>query len=76
MHVKFKSIVTVAWNNFVRIKCHFYHLVTILWGNVFCFFYSNEKVFYNLCCYIVDESVQMNNVVFYIQDLKGWVLRE
>jgi hypothetical protein len=76
MHVKFKSIVTVVWNNFVRIKCHFYHLVTILWGIFFFFFYSNEKVFYNFCSYIIDESVQMNNVVFYIQDLKGWVLRE
>jgi hypothetical protein len=63
----------VVWNNFVGIKFHFYHLVTILWGNFFYFFYSNEKDFYNFCCYIIDESVQMSNFFFSIQNLKGYV---
>jgi hypothetical protein len=40
----------------------------------FCFFYSNEKVFYNFSCYIINENVQTSYVVFYsIQNLKGYV---
>jgi hypothetical protein len=38
MHVKCNFVVTVMWNNFVGIKFHFYHLVTILWGICFYFF--------------------------------------
>jgi hypothetical protein len=38
MHVKCKFVVIVMWNNFAIIKFHFYHLATILWGIVFCFF--------------------------------------
>jgi hypothetical protein len=30
MHVKCKYVITVVWNNFTRIKFHFYHLATIL----------------------------------------------
>ncbi len=63
--MKCKYVVIIVWNNFVGIKFHFYHLTTILWG-FFLFFYNNDKVFYNFCCYIVNESVQMNNVVFSI----------
>jgi len=38
----------------------------------FWFFYSNEKVFYNFCCYTVDESVQTSNVVFFLNsEFKG-----
>jgi hypothetical protein len=52
---------------------------TIWWpscGEFFSIFYSNEKVFYDFCWFTVDERVQMNNVVFSIQNLKGYVLRE
>jgi hypothetical protein len=73
MHVKCKSIVIVMWNNSARIKFHFYYLVTILWETIFYIFYSNEKVFYNFCCYTIDESVQTNRVSFSIKNLKGYV---
>jgi hypothetical protein len=63
--VKCKYVVTIMWNNFARIKFHFYHLATILW-QFFLFFYNTKKVFYNFFCYIVDESVQMSNAVFSI----------
>ncbi len=50
---------------------------TIWWPSCgeffFVFFNSNNKVFYNFFCYIVDESVHMNIVVFLIQNLKGYV---
>jgi len=55
MHVKCKYVVIIMWNKFARIKFHFYHLATILWGIFFYFLNSNEKVFYNFCCYIIDE---------------------
>jgi hypothetical protein len=73
MHVKCKYVVTGMWNNSIGIKFHFYHLADILWGIFFCFFYNNEKVFYIFCCYTIVESVQMNSVVFSIQNLKGYV---
>jgi hypothetical protein len=57
MHVKCKFVVIVVWNNFVRIKFHFYHLAAILWGIFLGFFYNNENFFYNLYCYNIDESV-------------------
>jgi hypothetical protein len=39
--------------------------MTILWEFVFiCFFYNNEKVFFNLCYNVVDDSVQTNGFVF------------
>jgi len=56
MHVKCKYVVIILWNNSAGIKFHFYNL-TILWGNFFCFFYINERVCNNLCCYIIDENV-------------------
>jgi len=46
MHVKCNFVVTVVWNNFVKMKFHFYHLVTILWGIVFCFFFTIMKRFF------------------------------
>jgi hypothetical protein len=30
IHVKYKYVVIVTWNNYARIKFHLYHLVTIL----------------------------------------------
>jgi hypothetical protein len=30
MHVKCKFIVTIVWNNFVKIKSHFYHTQMII----------------------------------------------
>jgi len=62
--VKCKYVVTIEWNNSIGIKFHFYHLATMLWGMFFYFFYNNEKVFYNFCCYIIVESVHMSNAVF------------
>jgi hypothetical protein len=64
MHVKCKFVDTIKWNNFARIKFHFYHLATILRG-FFLFLYINEKVFYNFNYYIIDENVQMSSVVFF-----------
>jgi hypothetical protein len=55
MHVKCKYVVTILWNK--GIKFHLLHLVTILWGFFIFYFHNNERVFYNLCYYIVDENV-------------------
>jgi hypothetical protein len=71
VHVKYKFVITIMWNNYTRIKFHLYHLATILWGIFFCFFYSNENVFYNFYCYIVNESVESSNVVFFNSKFKG-----
>jgi hypothetical protein len=49
---------------FVRIKFHLYHLVTILWGIFFLFSLSVMGRFFTILLYIVDESVQMNTLVF------------
>ncbi len=37
MHVNCNFFVIIMWNNFLGIKFHSYHLVTILGRNVFCF---------------------------------------
>ncbi len=37
MHMNYKYVVTVVWNNFAGIKFHFYHLATML-GIFFHFF--------------------------------------
>jgi hypothetical protein len=63
MLVKCKSIVIIVWNNFVGIKFHFYHLVTIL-GKKISIFYRNRKVCYKFCCCIVEESVQKSCFIF------------
>jgi hypothetical protein len=57
MHVKCKYVVIVIWNNSARIKFHFYHLVTILWGIIIIIIiiiiiYDNDKVFYKFCCWM------------------------
>jgi hypothetical protein len=41
MHMKCKFVLIVVWNNFVGIKFHFYHLVTILWGNFVIVMWNN-----------------------------------
>jgi hypothetical protein len=70
MHVKWKFVVIIVWNNSIGIKFHFYHLATILWDFIF-YFYSNEKVFYNFRCYSIDENGKTNCVIFQFRILKG-----
>jgi hypothetical protein len=54
-----------------RIKFHFYHLVTILWGNFFWFFLSLMGRFLQILLCIIDENVQMSSVVFQFKISKG-----
>ncbi len=38
MHMNYKYVVTVMWNNFARIKFHLYHLTTMIGKFFLCFF--------------------------------------
>jgi len=59
--VKCKFVVIIMWNNFVRIKFHFYHLATILWG-VFFFFLNFVILNFNIF-FIIMRNVFTTYVV-------------
>jgi hypothetical protein len=62
MHVKWKFVVTVLWNNYVGIN----FTSTIWWPSCGDFFLITvrSKFFYNFCHYTIDERVQMSDFVF------------
>jgi hypothetical protein len=40
-----------------RDKFHYYHLLTILWGVFFCFFFQYWENFLQILLYTIDESI-------------------
>jgi hypothetical protein len=67
MHVKCKSFITVMWNNFVGIK-----FIYTIWRPPYMDFFINSiivtnRFFYKQCCYTINERVQKNGFVFFLE---------
>jgi len=70
MHVKCKFVVIVVWNKFTRIKFHVYHLVTILWGIFFLFFFSTIGRCFTIFVVILWRRVFRQVVLFFNSEIR------